>query len=365
MAIKKKILVIDDDKNIREDLKSSLELHNFEVVTALDGEDGLEKLKTSDPDLIVCDILMPKINGLELLELVHKNDQLINIPFIFLTGKTKMDDLREGMELGADDYLPKPFDTDKLIQIINKRLDLSNIKTENIKKKVNVILENITKSLPHEILTPINGIINNSSFLKNNEKKLDHESKFEMLDDIITDARRLHRLVDNYLYYSRLELILAKSALGTLANKTTNKPNDIIRSYLSYIPNKENFEFELQVKNDIESLNIDQSHFSKLFYELIENAIKFSENSTKIVILTKSNDDHFTLLIKNNGRGFPSHIKDFIGVFSQFEREIYEQQGMGLGLAICLKILEIYNGELIVDQEENQKTIVGFNLLLK
>ena len=104
-----KILLIDDEKAYLENLNTLLEEEGYETVTASNGMDGIEAAKTSQPDLIVCDIMLPDISGYMILEELRKRKSTKLIPFIFLTAKAEMSDLRKGMNLGADDYITKPF----------------------------------------------------------------------------------------------------------------------------------------------------------------------------------------------------------------------------------------------------------------
>lgn len=118
----KKILLIEDNQNIRENTAEILELANYKVYTAENGKVGVETALECKPDLIICDIMMPVLDGYGVLHLIHKNPGLQNTPFIFLTAKTERADIRRGMELGADDYLTKPFMETELLTAIESRL---------------------------------------------------------------------------------------------------------------------------------------------------------------------------------------------------------------------------------------------------
>lgn len=117
-----KILVIEDELSIRELINELLTLADFEVVEAEDGQQGIEQALSTLPDLILCDIMMPYKNGYEVLQELQCHPETESIPFIFLTAKGTKFDIRQGMNLGADDYLTKPFTEDELLQTINIRL---------------------------------------------------------------------------------------------------------------------------------------------------------------------------------------------------------------------------------------------------
>ncbi|HET7115413.1 MAG TPA: response regulator, partial [Hanamia sp.] len=118
----KKILLIEDNEDIRNNTAEILELSNYEVVVADNGKTGVEKALEHLPDLIICDIMMPVLDGYGVFHAVHKNRSLINTPFIFLTAKTERGDFRKGMELGADDYITKPFTGAELLNAVDSRL---------------------------------------------------------------------------------------------------------------------------------------------------------------------------------------------------------------------------------------------------
>ena len=124
------ILVIEDEALIRESICDVLELNGFETVSESDGESGLNRVSNLKPDLILCDINMPKISGLDVLKAIRANDELKHIPFVFLTALSTMDDLRKGMNLGAEDYLTKPYNNKELVEIISKQLK----KVEDLKE---------------------------------------------------------------------------------------------------------------------------------------------------------------------------------------------------------------------------------------
>jgi CheY-like chemotaxis protein/CRP-like cAMP-binding protein len=123
----KSILVIDDNKDIRENTAEILELAGYKTITAEHGKKGVELALREKPDLIVCDIMMPELDGYGVLHLLRKNPEAQNIPFIFLTAKTERSDLRKGMEMGADDYVTKPFEDIELLNAIEVRLKKADV----------------------------------------------------------------------------------------------------------------------------------------------------------------------------------------------------------------------------------------------
>lgn len=126
------VLLIEDNSDIRENMSEILELANYKVLLAEDGKVGVELAVNNLPDIIVCDIMMPVLDGYGVIHMLHKNENTRNIPFIFLTAKAERAEIRKGMELGADDYITKPFNGTELLSAIESRLRKADLVKENI-----------------------------------------------------------------------------------------------------------------------------------------------------------------------------------------------------------------------------------------
>ena len=163
----KKILVIEDNKAVRENTAEIMTLANYQVLTAENGIIGIEKAKRFLPDLVICDIMMPQMDGYEVLRVLGKDSRTASIPFIFLTAKTDREAMRMGMNLGADDYLTKPFEEHELLEAISCRLK----KHESLKKEIIKSLEGINTFLEEAAeYTDLEGLSKNHN-LRPYEKK--------------------------------------------------------------------------------------------------------------------------------------------------------------------------------------------------
>lgn len=132
----KKILIIEDNQDVRENTAEILELANYEVTTAEDGKQGVALAKLTKPDVIICDIMMPELNGYDVLLQLNEDKITASTPFIFLTAKTERTDVRKGMNLGADDYLTKPFDEEELLGAVASRLYKHNFLKKEFSKDI-------------------------------------------------------------------------------------------------------------------------------------------------------------------------------------------------------------------------------------
>lgn len=165
----KKILLIEDNDNIRENTAEILELSNYKVIVAENGKTGVEKAIEYTPDLIICDIMMPVLDGYGVLHAIHRNEAIKNTPFIFLTAKTERSDLRKGMELGADDYITKPFSGAELLSAVESRLK----KLDMLKEELSSGIEGLQHLMQASLGTnPLQSLIEGSNTNKYKKKQL-------------------------------------------------------------------------------------------------------------------------------------------------------------------------------------------------
>jgi CheY-like chemotaxis protein/CRP-like cAMP-binding protein len=143
----KTILIIEDDLALRENTAELLELENYKVLTAPNGKIGIEMAKKNVPDIIVCDIMMPEVDGYGVLEAISLDSKTQHIPFIFLSAKTEHKEIRRGMDMGADDYLTKPFEEEELLSAIESRLAKATILSKMIDKSPNTVVSEGEDSL--------------------------------------------------------------------------------------------------------------------------------------------------------------------------------------------------------------------------
>ena len=153
----KKILLIEDNKEMRENTTEILELADYKVFNAKNGKEGVEIAQKENPDLIICDIMMPVLDGYGVLHMLAKNPVTAGIPFIFLTAKAERTDFRRGMEMGADDYITKPFDDIELLNAIESRLKKSDLIKKEFSKDIEGLNEFISSAKGMEDLKKNSG----------------------------------------------------------------------------------------------------------------------------------------------------------------------------------------------------------------
>ncbi|WP_414518644.1 response regulator [Nostoc sp. PCC 9305] len=358
------ILIIEDEPQVRGNIQEILQLSDFETLIAANGKIGLEIAQAKLPDLIICDIMMPELDGYSVLSALRKNEATINIPLIFVTAKAERSDFRQGMDFGADDYLTKPFTPEELLNAIASRLDKHALVERQTQAKLDELRMNIAHSLPHELNTPLNGILGMSQLLIESCGVMTDSEEVEIAELIYTSANRLNALVQRFLLYSNLELI-TKSPEKTRQIKEI-KGRCLAEKIISEVALKKAIENSRQkdLKLDIQesTVQLPQEDLSILIEELLENSFKFSLPSSEIKVMSKREGNKFNLYVIDNGKGMAIEEINKIGAFVQFNRKSWEQQGSGLGLAIVQHIVKLYGGEFTIDSIPEKGTIVSVSL---
>ena len=355
--------MIEDEFSIRENIVELLEIEDFEVLSAENGRVGFQRANEHLPDLILCDVMMPELDGYAVLNALRSNPTTATIPFIFLTAKAEHTDLRRGMGLGADDYLTKPCSAEELLEAVKTRLKKQEIFEKQSQLKLDELRRSITHSLPHELRTPLNGILGNTELLLLELEDLDADEMRKMLEDIRTSGRRLNRLILNFLLYADLELIATNNQrIQALQKSSVSSAESLILESAKEQAGQFDRESDLQLKLQDSPVQMAATRLAKLVEELANNAFKFSEPGTPVCVKTEVENDRFILSVIDKGRGMTPEQIQQMGAHLQFERKLYEQQGSGLGLSIVGRLVELHGGKLTVESEPHQQTVVRVEL---
>ena len=356
-----KILVIDDDASLREVIQMALEHAGFEVIEADNGAIGVQNACAQLPDLILCDVRMEKMDGYRTLAALRQDTVTAPIPVILMTGQADTAGMRQGMELGADDYLSKPFTVPQLLAAVNARLKKNQTVRELAERKLADLRANISLALPHELLTPLNGILGFTDILITDHSHLQPDEIVSMSEAIRDSAKRLHRLIENFLIFAQIELLQADQLQALREGQTLDLRKPIERVAQVRAGRAGRAE-DLVLELCEASAAITEDYFTKIVDELLENAFKFSTLGSPVQVQSVTGNGTFVLRIADQGRGMKSeHIAE-VGAYMQFERKIYEQQGSGLGLTIAKRLTELHGGELSIQSELGIGTTVEVTL---
>ncbi len=355
-----KILVIEDEAAIRENILDLLEAENFVSLGAANGKVGIKIAIEQMPDLILCDMMMPEIDGHGVLKALRAEPLTATIPFIFLTAKSEKTDIRLGMELGADDYITKPCTHQELLKAVAIRLEKHKAISSHSQKKLENLRCNISTSLPHELRTPLNAIIGFSELILSEYKVFEESDILEMIGHIQSSGHRLYRLIQNFLLYTDLEIAATNPEL---IKEMRNSKFSCVESLLSEKARQQaklaNRTDDLKLSLQNLSVAIDSIKLTKVLEELLDNAFKFSEEGTPIFVSVWVENQSFMLSVKDQGRGMTSEQISQLEAYIQFDRQLYQQAGLGLGLAIVKRIAELHGGNLKIESSPNESTIVS------
>lgn len=349
-----RVLVIEDEKDIRENIIEILTLNGFEAQGASNGERGLTLVQAVQPDVVLCDIMMDGIDGFGVLETVRNDELMSGIPFIFLTALSSHDDLRLGMNSGADDYLMKPFNAGELIDAINSRVARLSKPQGQFTRIQTQLIRNVCDQLnqPDDVLE-------------------------EVMESLV---ERVHRIIDDdtAAYYAEsdtpldLERLTGQLTLLAKLNSTTIGHENLINNG-TVVTILDLWRQALKdagnIVGDIDQVNIltdennidaavlgDQDALTAAFTEIIVNAFQHSAFNGVITIAQWATRNHVWFSVTDSGKGMTqAHVRMLLAD-DNFEK--------GLGLTLAKRIAEAHGGDLRIDSAPNQGTIVALRLPL-
>ncbi|MGV3773179.1 MAG: hybrid sensor histidine kinase/response regulator [Verrucomicrobiales bacterium] len=357
----KRILVIEDRKEVREMIAQALKVKGWQPLSASDGEQGLMMATEHLPDLVLCDVEMPKLGGFEVLERLRAHAATTAIPFIFMTGRAERPQVRQGMTLGADDYLAKPFTIRELLAAVETRLNKYDTITKLANEKLDQLRSSISLSLPHELRTPLNSILGFSSLLAQAPQTSPEEVR-EFADHIYTSGLRLERLVENFLLYSQLELALfQKKSFTPPPGNSLPGAHVVIGDVARKVAEKFKRDKDLIQELNPVNLAITSDYLQKIVLELVDNAFKFSDPNHAVQVRCEEKTGSVLVQIRDYGCGMDVGQMASIGPHVQFDRDVKEQQGSGLGLVLAKRLTELHGGNLRMESRPRFGTVISLD----
>ena len=354
------ILVIDDEESVRMPLSDLLRFEGYEVMEAHNGETGLLLATEETPDLILCDIMMPGMDGFEVLEALRRFSFMAMTPFIFLTARIDSADTERGLNLGADDYVCKPFEPAQLVERIRARLEKYRI----MKDSLNEVRSNLIGKVPHEFKTPLNGILGFASMMKENAHMLNPGEVRDFSSLILESGERMLQTVVNYVRYLELQIELGQDELPAKYQdahchfEIGDMDRVLERLYNQYPARKNDVDRFIQPV----TLALEGDDLEYMVFQLVENALKFSHAGSRVSINTVIDSEAYVLSVADRGQGMTSDQISKLGPFIQLNREEQEQQGMGLGLSVVDSLCQLYGGSISITSQPADGTRVILRL---
>ena len=352
MEVKPTILIIDDEPALLMGLAATIRRQGYTVITAADGNDGLQKAKESRPDMILSDVMMPPPNGFELRRLISLDPDLASTPFIFLTARSNVEDRVSGIREGADDYITKPFSPQELlarIEAVFRRVRTEQARgREQMKaiaqQEMDKLRYEILQNFHHELRTPLVNIMMPLELAANN-RFTDPEEQSKFLQIALSNADRLESLVTDLILLSNMDQ-------GNL--NSIRQPIDVdlhilapVRKRLERYQTKE-LEFTTDVSNQGQ-ITAPRREFIQAVLHLMDNAFKFSPKNGQVNLSVKpSLNGGVNIVIQDEGPGIPPELRE--KVFERFyqasQGDSREYEGLGVGLTIARAVFQSLNGDV-------------------
>ena len=350
MEDKPTILIVDDEPALLMGLAATIRRHGYNVITASNGRDGLQKAKQALPDLILSDVMMPPPNGFELRKMMSLDSELASIPFIFLTARSNPEDRVSGIREGADDYITKPFITEELlarIEAVFRRVKTEQARgreqmRETVQEDINKLRNEILQNFHHELRTPLSNILMPLELAANNRfNNPEEQSKF--INIALSNADRLESLITDLILLSNIDH-------GNL--NTIRQPIDVnmhilspVRKRLDRYRSKE-LVFVPNI-SELGRVTAPRMEFIHALVHLVDNAFKFSFEKGQVRLTVQpGSDGGVNILVQDEGAGMPPEVRE--KVFERFyqasQGDRREYEGLGVGLAIAQAVFRSLNG---------------------
>jgi CheY-like chemotaxis protein len=370
------ILIVDDEPDNFDVIETLLSVQGYHLYYASNGQEALSVLDTVNPDLILLDVMMPGLNGIDVCKKIKSDLQWKIVPVIMVTALSSKEDLALCLEAGADDFISKPVNRLELCARVKSMLrikqqhdtiqhfsDLQRNTINVLGRNLQELTGNLVLSLSQELNTPVNGISSIIELLKVNIKNMDTVEVQLLLDLADQSAHRLEDVTNQFLLY--LELELASLQPQSTPIEETYLPVATIQARLksqaAKVNRKDDLVFDLQEVG----VRLSKRYFLAILQALVDNALKFSQTGSKITIQSQVINGMLEISVHDQGRGMTKQQIAKVGAFMQFERPNQEQSGTGLGLAIIKKIVEGAKGKLTITSIYGKETTVNVSVPIK
>lgn len=352
------VLVVDDNPLILNVLKGLLGSEHYQVYSAENGVEAQHLIEKKSVDLIICDVMMPEIDGYELHRWVRQRPECAHIPFLFLTALDDGAEINQGRETGVDDYLIKPFEPRDLLSVVKGKLarakglkNISDERYESYRKRV-------VHTLSHEFRTPLVAINTGTELLIEQSEKLDLGKAKQLLEAIRRGGMRLERLVSDFMVLQQIEAGLAGRLVAQRAKCVD--VHELIQEFVEKYPEKSESAHPLTVLCSANNcrVRVYPIFFDDILSRLVSNGEKFSPAGAPVELCVQRRTGEVAIEVLDRGSGIDlAKVREALDVFGQINREKYEQQGGGLGLAIASRYAHLHGGRVELDARDGGGTV--------
>lgn len=362
------ILVVDDNRQNVKVLSNMLRDAGYKVMAAFNGKDALQLAEKRAPELVLLDIMMPEMDGYETCTRFKESDELNNIPVLFLSALSEVEDKLHGFSVGGQDYITKPFQQEEVLARIQTHLKLHRLEKEREahieqleeqKERLKHLIESkdeVLRIVSHDMRNPLNGIIGLSNLML--EEEMTDEEQQELLSSIEYSGQQLLNIVNELLDAARFESDQLKLQLNEYdITDSVQRVLDLQRPNARY----KNINLEAEIDDSIGTVELDQAKIEQSLGNLISNAIKFTNqggtvNVRATIDTSNENEKELLLQVSDDGIGIPEKMqKTLFEKYGKHRREGTKgEESNGLGLPIVKQFVNAHQGSIDVESVEGE-----------
>jgi two-component system sensor histidine kinase/response regulator len=344
------VLIVDDAAKNLQVLGTILKEEPIEIAAAMNGKQALAVIEKTRPDLILLDVMMPELDGFATMRQLKSKTETAEIPVIFLTARTEMEDIVKGLNLGAADYITKPFNGTELLTRVRNHLELK--RARDGLKEANAAKDKFFSIISHDLRTPFAIIIGFAEYLIDNFGKTDDVKSLELYQDILSISKRSHQLFENLLQWAR-------SQAGCIEFKPeVLNIHEIVKDVVGLVKDRAK-EKGIQLITDVPDnliVRADKNMLSTILRNLTNNAVKFTQAGGRVEIMMQRENGGYQICVTDDGVGIP---KAALNKLFRIDEHISthgtdQEEGAGLGLILVREFVEKHGGRISVESEEGK-----------
>jgi DNA-binding response OmpR family regulator len=351
------ILVVDDNPLIVNILQGLFNSEDYQVAVSRNGKEALETLESTAVDVVICDVMMPEMDGYQLLEQFRSNNRNSHVPFVFLTALGQEDEKVRGHVAGADDYLVKPFDPRELLAIVKGKVERSRRLKAQTDEQHEIYRKKVIQTLSHEFRTPLVAISTGAELLLDAADDLPQQKVRGLIEAIQRGGMRLERLVTDFMQIQQIEAGVAEK-LAESRRSRVDPSSEILEPFEAALEEirPSNFHYSFWQDDNAKHIRVYPAHVLDALRRISENAIKFAaEKVRRMELRMYLLGQHVHLEILDWGLGIQIQaVPEMTEVFGQVGRDKNEQQGGGLGLPIAAGFARVNAGRLYIESRPQE-----------
>ncbi|MEE3719989.1 response regulator [Tumidithrix elongata RA019] len=345
------ILIVDDEPNNFDVIEALLDDEGFELHYASSGQKALDRLETFQPDVILLDVMMPELNGIEVCQTIKSMPKWKPVPIIMITALTAKEDLARCLAAGANDFMSKPVNSIELRARVRSMLQIKQ-QYDSLQELLKM-REDMVHMMVHDLRNPLTNIMLSAELL--NSPSLPPERKQKKVDGIIHSAQRLQSLIESLLLMAKIES--GKIALNYSDIDLDILCREVIQDFEPIVTQR-NLEIVTQLFLQGKRVHVDALIFRRVLENLLSNAIKFSPSKSKIVLSVEYPEfGDIKIQVSDFGSGINEELKPLIFEKYEIGTLIKDTTQIGLGLTFCKLAIEAHGGSIAVENNQPQGSI--------